>query len=197
MLLNKLSKYSIYLGSQSPRRKQLLEGMGFHFGILPKRHSDENYPESLKEQDIAIYLAKQKMHLYNDFLTQPNIIIITADTIVSLEGKILGKPSNAAEATDMLKQLSGKKHVVYTGVCLKTQQKEISFYDATDVYFKSFSDDEIRYYIEHYKPYDKAGSYGAQEWIGYVGIEKIVGSYFNVMGLPVHKLYVELENLIS
>lgn len=197
MLLKKLSKYSIYLGSQSPRRKQLLEGMGFHFGILPIRHSDENYPDSLKEHDIAIYLALQKMRLYNDFFTHSNIIIITADTIVSLEGKILGKPSNAAEAFNMLKQLSGKKHVVYTGVCLKTQEKETSFYDATDVYFKTLSDDEIQYYIDHYKPYDKAGSYGAQEWIGYVGIEKIEGSYFNVMGLPVHKLYVELENLIS
>lgn len=165
MLLNKLSKYSIYLGSQSPRRKQLLEGMGFHFGILPKRHFDENYPQNLKEQEIAIYLAQQKSLLYNDFLVHPNIIIITADTIVSLEGKILGKPSDTTEATSMLKHLSGKKHIVYTGVCLRTQQKEVSFFDATDVYFKTLSDDEIQYYITHYKPYDKAGSYAAQEWI--------------------------------
>ncbi len=197
MLLHKLSKYTIYLGSQSPRRKQLLQGMGIHFDILPQRHTNENFPEKLKEQDIAIYLAQQKSLLYNDFLIHPNIIIITADTIVSLEGKILGKPSDATEAANMLKHLSGKKHIVYTGVCLKTQQKEISFFDSTDVYFKSLSDDEIQYYITHYKPYDKAGSYAAQEWIGYIGIKKIAGSYFNVMGLPVHRLYVELENLIS
>ncbi len=197
MLLEKLKNYNLYLGSQSPRRKQLLEGIGFKFIILPKIQIDEGYPKNLPHHRVAKFLAKKKAIAYQNFLTKNNSILITADTIVSFNKEILGKPKNKEEAIYFLQQLSDNKHFVYTGVCIKTQDKEINFFDKTEVHFRKFTLEEIHYYIDNYKPYDKAGSYGAQEWIGYVGIKKIIGSYFNVMGLPIEKLYVELENIIK
>ncbi|MCX7861970.1 MAG: Maf family nucleotide pyrophosphatase [Bacteroidales bacterium] len=196
MLLEKLSSYTILLGSQSPRRKFLLEHLGIPFSVLPPLHANEHYPSTLKDAEIAMYLAKEKSLQYASYLQDNHTIIITADTIVSLDNKVLGKPQTYNEAYEMLQQLSGKKHIVFTGVCLKMLEKEIIFFDTTEVYFKILSEKEIDFYIHNYKPFDKAGSYGAQEWIGLVAIERINGSYFNVMGLPVHKLYQELENLI-
>jgi septum formation protein len=196
MLIDVLKDYKIYLGSQSPRRKQLLEMMDIKFEALPHLETDENFPDNLKEYEIAEYLAQIKAQHYSSFLKNNNEIIITADTIVWINNIVLSKPKNYDEAFDMLKTLSGKMHTVFTGVCLKSLECIHTFSDKTDVYFKKLNDDEIHYYLSNYKPYDKAGSYGAQEWIGLIAIEKINGSYFNVMGLPVNKLYVELEKFI-
>lgn len=197
MLLNILNEYKILLGSQSPRRKQLIEGAGIPFTLVPPIDIDESYPDSLKGKDIPIYLAVQKATAYQSYLIDDKTILVTADTIVWLNGSILGKPKDKADAISMLQLLSGKKHVVYTGVCIKMKHKTTTFYAETDVYFRKLSDAEIEYYVNAYKPYDKAGSYGAQEWVGYVGIDKIKGSYFNVMGLPIQKLYLELEKMIK
>lgn len=197
MLLEKLTPYTLYLGSQSPRRKQLLEGVGFSFTVLPHLQTNEDFPENILDYEVAIYLAKKKAQAYESYINRKKTILITADTIVSISNNILGKPNNREEAIFMLKQLSGNIHFVYTGVCLKTLDKEISFFDKTEVHFRTLTLEEIEYYVTKYQPYDKAGSYGAQEWIGYVGIEKIYGSFFNVMGLPIQKLYVELEKLIA
>ncbi len=197
MLLKKLKKYNLFLGSQSPRRKLLMKGAGFNFSVLPHIAINENVSEIEVDYEIAIQVAKKKAKSYDKYLQNKHSILITADTIVSINNIILGKPSNYNEASNMLQQLSGNIHYVYTGVCIKTLEKEITFYDKTEVHFRILTSEEINYYITNYTPYDKAGSYGVQEWIGYVGIKKIIGSYFNVMGLPMEKLYVELDNLIQ
>jgi len=185
-----LSGYSITLGSQSPRRKELFTGLNLPFSV-EVREVDEQFPVGMAALDVPEYLAVLKAGPFEpDF--KGNGLLITADTIVLIEGKILGKPMDYEHAFEMLKQLSGKKHVVITGVCITSKSKQITFSDHTDVYFKTLSEDEIDYYLTHYQPYDKAGSYGVQEWIGYVAIEKIEGSYFNVMGLPIQRLYEEL-----
>jgi septum formation protein len=182
--------FNIILGSSSPRRNELLKSLGFDFVIIPS-HADENYPLNLKGHEIPVFLAEKKASSFNGVLTETDLLI-TADTIVWCEGEIFNKPINFEEGKLMLQTLSGKMHEVFTAVCLKSANKQIIFYDATKVYFKKFTNEEIEYYLNKYKPYDKAGSYGVQEWIGYIGIEKIEGSFYNVMGLPVKKLHEEL-----
>jgi len=190
VMLNNLLEHHIVLASKSPRRHELLRGLGIEFEIRT-RDTDESFSNQLKNEGIALFLAEVKAKAMTDSM-QDNELIITADTIVCLGEEVLNKPQSADEAHHMLRMLSGRMHRVYTGVCLMSHEKEQLFYDETRVYFRELSDAEIRYYVENYKPFDKAGSYGAQEWMGYVGIERIEGSYFNVMGLPVHKLYTEL-----
>ena len=185
------NKYKFVLASKSPRRQELLKGIVPEFDIM-LRDTAESYPETLQGEQIVEHLAKLKASAFEGELAE-NQLLITADTIVWIDNQVLGKPKDRAVAIEMLHQLSGRKHTVYTGVCLKTTQKERVFSAATDVYFRQLSDDEIAYYVDTYKPFDKAGSYGIQEWIGYVGIERIDGSYFNVMGLPVQRLYQELK----
>jgi len=189
-LASHLGKYLIVLGSQSPRRKELFAGLNLPFSI-EVREVDESFPKGMIPEMVPEYLAKLKALPFRpDFKSEG--LLITADTIVLIEGQILGKPMDYPHAYKMLQLLSGKRHVVVTGVCLTSIDKQITFSDHTDVWFKNLSDEEIDYYLTHYHPYDKAGSYGVQEWIGYVAIEKIEGSYFNVMGLPVQRLYEEL-----
>jgi septum formation protein len=185
-------KYHIILASQSPRRKDLLTDMGIPF-TQQVREVDETIPEGMPAHDAPVYLAQLKAAQFKDKIDE-NTIVITADTIVFIENQILGKPKDHADAFAMLSLLSGKKHEVTTGVCLLSKDKEKTFAVTTDVYFKPLTPEEIEYYLAHYKPYDKAGAYGIQEWIGYVAIERIDGSFYNVMGLPVNRLYHELVN---
>ena len=191
-----MQNYSIILASNSPRRKELLSGLGFHYEVRTLPGIDESYPEDLKGGDIPLYISRQKANAYREIL-QPNELIITADTIVWLHDEVLGKPHNREEAISMLQKLSGQTHEVFTGVTLTTTQKQHSFYAETKVTFALLSNEEIAYYVDNYKPYDKAGSYGVQEWIGYIGVERIEGSYFNVMGLPVQRLYREMKLFLS
>lgn len=190
MLKNPFDK-RIILASASPRRQSLLRDMGLVFDIKIKE-LPENHPPHLKGKDVAIYLAELKANAFRTDELTDNTIVIAADTIVCLNNVILGKPKNFEEAFHTLNQLSGKKHEVITGVCLRSVEKKTSFCAHTDVYFKELSSNEIHYYIENFKPYDKAGAYGIQEWIGYIGIKRINGSFYNVMGLPVQQLYEEL-----
>lgn len=194
MLYQMLEPYRIILGSQSPRRYHLMKEAGFSFVVENPAHEDESYPINLSPRNIAIYLAEHKANHIT--LKSSDEILITADTIVVFENKIFGKPQNSTEAFEMLKKLSGQTHEVITGVCLRTMTQNTVFSDTTLVTFRKFKDEEIYYYIDNFKPYDKAGSYGAQDWIGLTGIVSIRGSYFNVMGLPMHKLYEELEKFI-
>jgi septum formation protein len=193
MLKQHLEGKHIILASKSPRRQQLLKGLDIDFEVRTK-DVDESYPTSLKDLEIPEYLAKKKADAFIDELKE-NDILITCDTIVSLNGEVLEKPSDYTHAFDMLSKLSGKMHTVYTGVCITTKNSQTSFTDKTEVYFKSLSKEEIDYYITHYKPYDKAGSYGIQEWWGYVAIEKINGDFFNVMGLPLRLVYEKLKKI--
>lgn len=195
MLIEKLEDYKIILASQSPRRKKLLEDLGLKFETLPV-DVDESYPPNLIAEEIAIFLSQLKANAFNFDKFCENCLIITADTIVWQDGKSLSKPTDDKDASRILRLLSGNKHQVITGVTFRTTQKTHSFYASTNVYFKKLSSAEIAYYIEHFKPYDKAGAYGIQEWIGYIGIEKIEGSYFNVVGLPVQLLYTELLSFL-
>ena len=191
MLAEKLKEKKIILASKSPRRQELLKGLDIEFEIETKE-VEEIYPNHLQREEVAMYLATLKAEPFKNNLSD-NTIIITSDTIVCLGHKVLGKPKNSDEAFEMINSLSGNKHTVITGVHLLSVDKAKSFYSATTVYFKSLAEKEINYYIEKFKPYDKAGAYGIQEWIGYIGIEKIEGCYFNVMGLPLNKLYEELN----
>ena len=184
----KLKGKKLILGSQSPRRKDLLASLDLDFKVITK-NIDETYPNGLSNKEIAEYLANLKSTV---FKPKSNEIIITADTIVCVGNEILGKPSTKIEAIQMLKKLSDRAHEVITGVSIKSMNNEYTFSDTTSVHFGKLTYDEIDYYIDTYKPYDKAGSYGIQEWIGQIGITKIEGSYFNVMGLPVHRVYAEL-----
>lgn len=182
----------ILLASNSPRRKELLAGLGLQFEVRVKE-VHEDFPEHLQREEVAEFLASHKADAYTADLQ--NEVLITADTIVCLGERILNKPVDAAEAFEMLRALSGTHHEVITGVCILTRNSRTIFHDVTKVYFKDLSDEEINYYVEHYQPFDKAGAYGIQEWIGKIGIEKIEGSYFNVVGLPVQKLYTYLKDL--
>lgn len=194
MIHQELKKYKLILASASPRRKELLEGLDLDFGVMGINNVDESYPESLFPTEIASYIAERKA----DFIEpEKNHIYITADTIVCLEGVVLNKPSDLNQAVNMLRLLSGKQHDVFTGVCLKSVNNKHSFTSGTKVWFSKLFSWEINYYINRYKPFDKAGAYGIQEWIGYAGIERIEGSYFNVMGLPVQRLYKELIKFID
>lgn len=185
--------FRLILASASPRRKQLLEGLGLKFEVRPVEADESKWPEDLKAEQIPIYLARHKAESYS-YPIGDSDLLITSDTVVWCENKVLNKPLNEEDALRMLTELSGKMHEVFTAVCLRSKEKQKLFYDCTKVYFKKLSSEELLYYIRHYKPFDKAGAYGAQDWIGLVGVERIEGSYFNVMGLPVHKLYEELKN---
>lgn len=182
--------YKIILGSNSPRRQELLKSLGFNFLIKPI-NADETFPIDLLAEEIPLFLAEKKADAYEDDLKE-NEILITSDTIVWCEGKVFNKPANFIEGKKMLETLSGKMHEVYTGVCLKSGNKQTTFYDVSKVYFKKLKPEEIEYYLTNYSPYDKAGGYGVQDWLGYIGIDKIEGSFYNVMGLPVKELYEEL-----
>lgn len=184
-----LSKYDIVLASGSPRRQELLRDLGLNFRI-DVREVEEVFPDNLSKEDIPVFLAKLKAKPFRGELT--NEMIITSDTIVYHQGSVLGKPKDHDDAVSMLRSLSGCSHEVITGVCLTTKEKEVTFSTSTEVHFKALSREEIEYYITHYAPFDKAGAYGIQEWIGFIGVERIRGSYFNVMGLPVQRLYEEL-----
>lgn len=192
MLREKLSKYNIILASKSPRRQQFLKDLDVPFTIELKE-VEEIYPKELQGTEITDYLADLKAQPFDNLAT--NDLLITSDTIVWLEGTALGKPKDTADAFRILQALSGKQHQVITSVSLKSKEFQVVFNDTTRVNFKELTVDEIAYYIENHQPFDKAGSYGIQEWIGFIGIESIEGSYFNVMGLPVQKLYKELLKL--
>jgi septum formation protein len=183
--------YKLILGSASPRRQELLKSLGFEYLNNPLKVNETEWPEDLKAQEICIYLAEKKADAYDKPLRE-NELLITADTIVWCEGKVYNKPENFAEGKKMLQSLSGKMHEVFTAVCLKSANKQTTFYDSSKVYFKKLRNDEIDYYLTNYSPYDKAGGYGVQDWIGYIGIDKIEGSFYNVMGLPVKDLFEEL-----
>ncbi|GAP72628.1 septum formation protein Maf [Candidatus Symbiothrix dinenymphae] len=187
-----LKNYHIILASNSPRRQELLRGLELEFEVKTLPDLDESYPAELQREEIPLFLARKKGAAYVNLL-QDNTLIITADTIVWVENQVLGKPHDRTDAIAMLRMLSGKTHQVFTGVCLKTKAKEITFYAASDVTFANLTDEEIASYVDKYKPYDKAGSYGVQEWIGYIGVRHINGSFYNIMGLPVQRLYEELK----
>jgi len=185
-------KYNLILASKSPRRQQLLTDAGFKFKVKTK-NVDETFPDNLKAEEIAEYIATKKAKAFlND---HENSIILTADTIVALNNEIFGKPEDAEEAFEMISKLSGSSHDVITGVSITLNKKIHTFHDKTVVSFKELSKEEINYYIENFKPFDKAGAYGIQEWIGMIGITKIEGSYFNVVGLPINKLYQQFQSL--
>ena len=192
MLNEKFKNHKIILASGSPRRQQFLKVLGRDFEIDLKE-VEEIYPDHLKAEEITNFLAKLKASAFENELNN-NEVLITSDTIVWLENKALGKPIDASHAVKMLTEMSGKTHKVITSVCIKSTKKEVVFYDETLVTFTDLSLDEIEFYLKNYTPFDKAGSYGIQEWIGLVAIEKIEGSYANVVGLPTHKLYKELMN---
>ncbi|MBN1924197.1 MAG: septum formation protein Maf [Prolixibacteraceae bacterium] len=195
MLHEKFENFRIILASKSPRRSQLLQELGLPFDVLALE-SDETYPENLPVEQISEYLARKKAAPFRK-KPEPNTLVITADTIVAVDEQVLGKPADYNEAFEMLELLSGRWHIVSTGVCLLAAGKEVSFTSVTRVRFKKLTKREIDHYITHFKPFDKAGAYGIQEWIGYIAVEKIEGSYFNVMGLPVQKLYDELCNFTN
>lgn len=187
----KLIDYHIILASNSPRRKELLSGLDVDYTIKTLRDVDESYPDSMPKEKIAEFVARRKASVYLPELKE-NELLIAADTVVLLDNTILGKPANKAEAKRMLQMLSGKTHRVITGVCMATRKNEVSFSDTTFVTFGKLTDTEIDYYVDKYLPMDKAGAYGIQEWIGYAAVECIEGSYFNVMGLPIYKVYQAL-----
>lgn len=188
-----VEQYHIILASNSPRRKELLAGIDLPFEVRVMDDIDESYPDDLPTKEIAGYISKKKAAAYYKTMAD-NELIITADTIVVLGNEVMGKPKDIDEAKKMLHELGGKTHQVITGVCLTTKKRQSNFSVETDVTFKILSDQEIDYYVEHYQPFDKAGAYGIQEWIGHVGVTGLNGSYFNVMGLPIQRIYEELKN---
>ncbi len=190
-----LGPYSLILASQSPRRQELLRGLELPFTVR-SLNTDESFPENLKHAEIAEYLARIKGLAFGDSLSA-NEIVVTADTIVWIDGKVLNKPGDEAEAIEMINQLNGKKHDVITGVSLRSSVNQVVFHDVAQVHFAQMAPETIAHYVRKYKPYDKAGAYGIQEWIGYVGIERLEGSFYTVMGFPTHKFYVELQKFIA
>lgn len=190
-MLDNLKKYKVILASNSPRRKELLAGLGVDYEVRTLSDVDESYPETLQGADIPLYIAKEKADAYVAMM-QPGELMITADTIVWLDGKVLGKPQDKEDALQMLRTMSGRTHEVFTGVCITTTDWQRSFTAQTEVRFATLSEEEIAYYVDNFQPMDKAGAYGVQEWIGFIGVENISGSYYNIMGLPVQKLYREL-----
>jgi len=184
--------YKVILASNSPRRKELLGGLGIDFEVRTLSDIDESYPDTLQGEDIPMFISAKKAEAYKQGMADDEMII-TADTIVYDNGHVLGKPKDRGEAIQMLRELSGHAHEVITGVSIVTQEKAVQFASTSKVTFAALTDEEIAYYVDHYKPYDKAGAYGIQEWIGYVAVTRIEGSYFNVMGLPIQRLYTELK----
>lgn len=193
MFLKNLENYKIILASKSPRRQNLLKELGIDFEIVANNNVEEIYPEDIPKHDIPVFLAEKKAQGFVNKIAD-NELIITSDTIVLLNNEVIEKPIDYNDAEKMLSKLSGNKHTVVSGVCITSKQKQVSFSADTNVFFKKLTSKEITYYLDNYKPFDKAGAYGIQEWIGFIGVEKIEGSYFNVMGLPIHRLYEELKN---
>jgi septum formation protein len=196
MSIEKINQHHIILASGSPRRQYLLKEIGINFDVVV-REVEEVWPSQLKREEIPCFLCELKASAFDISDLKKDTILITADTVVLLDGNVVGKPKDYRDAVEILTKLSGKKHEVITGVCLKTIEKQVVFYVESEVWFRNFEQPEIEWYITHYKPFDKAGAYGVQEWIGYVGIEKINGSFYNVMGLPTQRLYLELLKLIG
>ena len=192
ILLKNLEKYDIILASGSPRRRELLEGLGLDFEIQCLKSIDESYPSDLPHNEIAEYISKKKAAAYKQVML-PSQLIITADTVVVSDKGILGKPKDRQDAINMLMTLSGKTHQVITGVTITAIDKQVSFSSTTDVVFDNITTEEAEFYVDNYNPMDKAGAYGIQEWIGYVAVKGISGSYYNVMGLPIQKLYTILK----
>lgn len=196
LLHEKLRPYRLLLASQSPRRRELITGCGLPYETAPKYACEELYPESLPTEEVPAYLSQLKSDAYPAPL-EPGDILLTADTVVILDGRVLGKPRDRGDAREMLRALSGRTHTVVSGVTLRTADRRRTFSARSDVRFRPLSDEEIDYYLDTHRPYDKAGSYGIQEWIGYAAIERIDGSFYNVMGLPIQKVYTELEKFID
>lgn len=191
-MLENLNKYEIVLASNSPRRKELLQRMGVNFKVRTLFGIDESYPDSLRGEDIVCYISRNKAKAYQSSMA-PNELLITADTIVYVDGEVMGKPKNAEQAKEMLHKLSGRTHQVITGVTIVTAKRTENFGVTSQVKFTNITDEEINFYVDNYLPFDKAGAYGIQEWIGIVAVEEIKGSYFNVVGLPVQRLYQKLK----
>lgn len=191
-MLENLNKYEIVLASNSPRRKELLQRMGVNFKVRTLFGIDESTPDSLRGEDIVCYISRNKAKAYQSSMA-PNELLITADTIVYVDGEVMGKPKNAEQAKEMLHKLSGKTHQVITGVTIVTAKRTENFGVTSQVKFTNITDEEINFYVDNYLPFDKAGAYGIQEWIGIVAVEEIKGSYFNVVGLPVQRLYQKLK----
>ena len=187
IMLDNLKKFNIVLASNSPRRKELMSGLGVDYVVKTLPDVDESYPDTLQGEEIPAYISREKAEAYQSMI-EPDELLITADTIVWMNGEVLGKPKDREDAIRMLRKLSGASHQVITGVCLTTKGWQNSFTVTTDVTFAVLSEEEIVYYVDKYSPMDKAGAYGVQEWIGFIGVESISGSYYNVMGLPVQKL---------
>lgn len=195
MSLAELSEYRLILGSKSPRRHELLKGLGLNFEIRPK-DVDESFPASYKEHEIPEYLALKKAEAYQNELGDKDVVI-TSDTVVWLGDGVFNKPESRDEAIQMITSLSGRSHEVISAVCILNSAKHTVFHDRTKVFFGEISQPEIAWYVDKYEPFDKAGAYGIQEWIGYVGIEKIEGSFYNVMGFPTRMFYVELRKFLN
>lgn len=193
-MLDNLKKYHIILASNSPRRRELLSGLGVDYEVRTLPGVDESYPDTLSGEDIPVYISREKAAAYLPSIA-PDELIITADTIVWLDGRVLGKPADEADACRMLREFSGRTHRVITGVTLSTAAFQKSFAVTSEVEFAPLTEEEITYYVDHYRPLDKAGAYGVQEWIGFIGVRRLSGSYFNVMGLPIQRLYQELKEL--
>lgn len=191
-MLDNLKKYNIILASNSPRRRELLGGLGINYEVKLIKGIDESYPDSLRGEEIPVFISKTKADAYINVMGEKDLVI-TADTIVYVDDEVLGKPKDKDDAIMMLRKLSGRSHQVITGVTITTKSFQKSFACTTNVTFDTLSDEEIEFYIDQFKPFDKAGSYGIQEWIGYIGVNGLEGSYFNVMGLPVQRLYKELK----
>jgi septum formation protein len=196
MLPDVLKNYKVLLASKSPRRQQLLRDAGISFAVVDNLDVDESFPNGLDKFSIPVYLAEKKADAYFETLIK-DTILISADTIVWLDDSVINKPVDRDDAISILSRLSGNRHEVITGVSIRTISHIKSFYSHSEVFFGKLSKEEIIYYVDSYEPYDKAGAYGVQEWIGYIGIERINGSFYNVMGLPIHKLYRELEELVE
>jgi septum formation protein len=191
-MLENISKYKLVLASNSPRRKELLSGLDINYEVRTIPDIEESYPDNLWKEEIPVYLARLKADAYKDYL-QADTFLITADTIVWLDGKVYEKPEDEEDAKAMLRALSGRTHEVITGVCFMTQEKQKAFFALSKVKMATLDEEEIEYYVKKYKPYDKAGAYGVQEWIGYIGVEQLEGSFYNVMGLPVRMVYKYLK----
>lgn len=196
LLHEKLAPYRLLLASQSARRRELMTACGLPYTLAPRYDCEEVYPPSLPAEEVPLYLSRLKSEAYPAPLA-PGDILLTADTVVVIDGEVLGKPRSRDEATAMLRRLSGRRHTVVSGVTLRTACRMHTFEARTGVWFRDLADEEIAYYVDAFQPYDKAGSYGIQEWIGYAAIERIEGSFYNVMGLPVQKVYTELDKFID
>lgn len=192
--LENIQHYKIVLASNSPRRRELLSGLNLEYTVRVLPDIDESYPDTLKGEEIPMYISREKAKAYRNSMAEDELIM-TADTVVCINEKVLGKPRTQEEAKEMLRELSGKTHQVITGVCLMTCGLQRTFSATTQVTFDVLTEDEIEFYVEKFRPLDKAGAYGVQEWIGFVGVSRLEGSYFNVMGLPVQRLYQELKKL--